>query len=136
MANPALTDLSINPSKRKILGLMQPSPLVANYSLPGFVSVMTAEGWLSTWSGLSTRVNLYENIRHVTQPLLIVNFEADVTILPHEAEGTFANAGSIDKKLVRIDADHFAFKPDGPRDDGIHETGAAVTNWLGERFPR
>jgi pimeloyl-ACP methyl ester carboxylesterase len=135
MANPALTDMSIDPSKRKILGLMQPSPLLANYSLPGFVSVMTAEGWLSTWSGLSTRVSLYENIKLVTQPLLIVNFEADVTILPHEAEGTFANARSVDKQLLRIDADHFAFKSSGPKDGGIRETGAAITRWLLERFP-
>ena len=37
MANPALTDLSISPSKRRILGLMPPDPQIANWSIPGFV---------------------------------------------------------------------------------------------------
>jgi hypothetical protein len=135
MADPALTDLSIHPSKRQILGLMAPDPQTANWGIPGFVAVMTAEGWLSTWSGLSTRVNMFENIRNVAQPLLIVNFEADVTILPYVAEGTYKNAAAKDKELVRIDADHFAFASAGPRDAGIHETGAVITNWLRKRFP-
>jgi hypothetical protein len=136
MANPAITDLSISPSKRKILGLMTPDPLSANWSTPGFVGVMTAEGWLSTWSGLSTRVCMLEDIKKVKQPLLVVNFEEDVTILPHEAEGTYKNAAAEDKELVRVNADHFAFSTSGPRETGFHETGAHITNWLERRFPR
>jgi pimeloyl-ACP methyl ester carboxylesterase len=135
MANPALTDLSIHPSRRQIIGLMQPDPQTANWSIPGFVQMMTAEGWLSTWSGLSTRVNMHEDIKRVTRPLLVVNFEADVTILPYVAEGTYANAVSEDRRLLRIDADHFAFKAAGPRDAGIPETGKAIVGWLRQRFP-
>lgn len=134
MANPALTDLSISPSRRKIAGLMTPDPQSANWSIPGFVAVMTAEGWLSTWSGLSTRVCMLENIKKVEQPLLVVNFEEDVTILPHEAEGTYKNCAGKDKQLVRINADHFAFSSNGPREAGIHETGTAIATWLRERF--
>jgi hypothetical protein len=48
MVNPALTDISIHPNKREILGVMQPDPQVANWSIPGFVQMMTVEGWLST----------------------------------------------------------------------------------------
>ncbi len=135
MADPALTDLSIHPNKRQIIGLMSPDPQMANYGFPGFVAVMTAEGWLSTWSGLSTRCNMHENVRNITQPLLVVNFEADVTILPFVAEGAYGNAASLDKQLVRIDADHFAFKAAGQRDAGIPETGAAIVDWLRQRFP-
>jgi pimeloyl-ACP methyl ester carboxylesterase len=134
MADPALTDLSMSPSKRQILGLMSPDPQIANWGFPGLVAVMTAEGWLSTWSGLSTRVNMFENIKKIVQPLLIVNFEADVTILPYVAEGTFKNAASKDKELVQIDADHFAFSSKSPRETGIRETGAAIANWLKKRF--
>lgn len=135
MADPALTDLSIEPNKRAIIGLMQPDPQTANWTIPGFVQMMTPEGWLSTWSGLSTRCDMHANIRQVTQPLLVVNFSADVTILPFVAEGTFANAASADKRLIEIDADHFAFKAEGPRDTGIPETGRALVDWLRERFP-
>lgn len=134
-ANPGVTDLSISPSKRKVGGLMHPDPQTANWSLPGFVSVMTAEGWLSTWSGLSTRVDMYEDVKRFDQPLLIVNFEGDVCLLPHEATGPFANAASSDKQLVRIDADHFAFSPIGDREAGIHETGRVAVEWLKQRFP-
>jgi len=135
MADPALTDLTIHPNKRKILGLMQPDPQIANWTIPGFVQMMTPEGWLSTWSGLSTRCSMHDNLHNLVQPLLVVNFEADVTILPFVAEGTFANAGTADKTLVRIDADHFAFKADGPREAGITETAAILIDWLKQRFP-
>lgn len=135
MADPAITDLSIHPNRRQILGLMQPDPQSANWTIPGFVQMMTPEGWLSTWSGLSTRCNMHRNLKHLTQPLLVVNFEADVTILPFVAEGAYEHAGCADKTLVRIDADHFAFKAEGPRDAGIPETGAAIVEWLKSRFP-
>ena len=135
MADPAQTDLSLHPSQRKVLGLMAPDPQMSNWGFPGFVAVMTPEGWLSTWSGLSTRVSMFEDIRKVTQPLLVVNFDADVTILPYVAEGTFANAVSSDKEIVRILADHFAFSPSPPIERGIGETGAAIAGWLKRRFP-
>ena len=34
MADPALTDLTIHPNQRGIIGLMQPDPQVANWSIP------------------------------------------------------------------------------------------------------
>lgn len=135
MANPALTDLSIHPSKRRIIGLMQPDPQTANWGFPGFVAVMTPEGWLSTWSGLSTRCNMMEDVRHFDQPLMVLNYEADVTILSYVAEGTYENAISGDKELVRVDADHFAFSAEGDRERGIHETAEVMLGWLKKRFP-
>jgi pimeloyl-ACP methyl ester carboxylesterase len=135
MADPALTDLSIHPNKRAILGLMQPDPQVANWTIPGFVQMMTPEGWLSTWSGLSTRCDMHRNLRNLSQPLLVVNFEADVTILPFVAEGAFANAGCADKTLAHVDADHFAFKAEEPREAGIAETAEVLLAWLRPRFP-
>jgi pimeloyl-ACP methyl ester carboxylesterase len=135
MADPALTDLSLFPSKRSIIGLMQPDPQSANWSIPGFVQMMTAEGWLSTWSGLSTRVDMHEDAKKVTQPVLAINFERDVTILPFVTEGLYANAAAADRTLVRIDADHFAFRDEGERDGGIPETAEAILDWLRPRFP-
>jgi pimeloyl-ACP methyl ester carboxylesterase len=125
MADPALTDLSIHPNRRGIIGLMQPDPQSANWSIPGFFQMMTAEGWLSTWSGLSTRVNMHEDARKVTQPVLSITFTADVTILPFVGKGLYENAASADKTYVEIEGDHFGFREEGERDGGIVDAAAA-----------
>ena len=135
MADPALTDLSIHPNQRGIIGLMQPDPQSANWSIPGFVQMMTAEGWLSTWLGLSTQVDMHEDAKKVTQPVLSIGFTADVTILPYVAKGLFENAASSDKTYVEIEGDHFAFRETGERDGGIPEVAEAIVAWLKPRFP-
>ena len=135
MADPALTDLSLHPNKRGIIGLMQPDPQSANWSIPGFVQMMTAEGWLSTWSGLSTQVNMHEDGKKVTQPVLSIGFTADVTILPYVAKGLYENAASSDKTYLEIEGDHFAFRETGERDGGIPAVAEAIVGWLRPRFP-
>jgi pimeloyl-ACP methyl ester carboxylesterase len=134
-ANPSYTDLSIHPSNRIISTLLGPDPHTTNYKLGGFASVMTPEGWLSTWSGLSSRASVIENIKHIDQPVLVVSFEADAGILPHEGEAMFNNARTEDKALVRVDADHYGFARTGPREATIREAAAQITQWLDKRFP-
>jgi len=135
MADPALTDLSLHPNMRSIIGLMQPDPQTANWSIPGFVQMMTAEGWLSTWSGLSTQVDMHRDAAKVTQPVLSITFDADVTILPYVGKGMFDNAASADKTYVEIAGDHFGFRDQGPREGGIIDAAAAIVDWLSARFP-
>ena len=135
MADPALTDLSLHPNKRAILGLMQPDPQVANWSIPGFVQMMTAEGWLSTWSGLSTQVDMHRDARKVTQPVLSITFTADVTILPFVGKGLYENAASADRTYVEVEGDHFGFRDTGEREGGIVDAAAAIVGWLKPRFP-
>ena len=135
MADPALTDLTIHPNQRGIIGLMQPDPQIANWSIPGFVQMMTAEGWLSTWSGLSTQVDMHRDARVVTQPVLSISLSADVTILPFVGKGLYENAASSDKTYVEIEGDHFAFREQGERDSGIPDVAAAIIDWLKPRFP-
>lgn len=134
MADPALTDLTIHPNRRGIIGLMQPDPQSANWSIPGFVQMMTAEGWLSTWSGLSTQVDLHRDARAVTQPVLSITLSADVTILPFVGKGLVDNAASVDKTYIEIEGDHFGFREEGPRDGGIPDVAEAVVDWLKPRF--
>ena len=138
MADPALTDLSIEPNDRSILGLMQPDPQVANWSIPGFVQMMTAEGWLSTWSGLATQVDMHKDATMITQPLLSITFSADVTILPFVGRGLVENAASADKTYVEIAGDHFGFRDraddPGGREGGIIDAARAIIAWLAPRF--
>ncbi|MBW8754248.1 MAG: hypothetical protein JF595_08845 [Sphingomonadales bacterium] len=135
MADPALTDLSIQPNKRAILGLMQPDPQVANWSIPGFVQMMTAEGWLSTWSGLATQVDMHRDARKITQPVLSITFSADVTILPFVGRGLFENAASLDRTYLEIEGDHFGFRDEGEHEGGIIDAAGAIVEWLRPRFP-
>ena len=128
------TDLSIHPNKRGIIGLMQPDPQIANWSIPGFVQMMTAEGWLSTWSGLSTQVDMHRDARRVTQPVLSVSLTGDVTILPFVGIGLYENAASGDKTYVEVEGDHFAFRDEEPRDGGIVDLAEAIVAWLKPRF--
>jgi hypothetical protein len=113
---------------------MQPDPQVANWSIPGFVQMMTAEGWLSTWSGLATQVDMHRDARKITQPVLSITFSADVTILPFVGKGLFDNAASQDRTYVEIEGDHFGFRESGEREGGIADAAAAIVDWLKPRF--
>jgi pimeloyl-ACP methyl ester carboxylesterase len=132
-ANLAYADLSIDPSQRPVGTLIGPDPLAANYRLGGFASVMTPEGWLSTWSGLSSRANVLENIKRITDPLLIISFTEDCGILPHDAEDPFALSPSPDKQLVRVEASHYATARDEPVEAPMRKAATLIAGWLGER---
>jgi hypothetical protein len=134
-ANPAYTDLSIDPSNRAISSLLHPDPHIGNWMLGGFASVMTPEGWLSTWSGLSSRAVALENIKKVDQPVLVVSLTADPGILPHEAQGMYDNAVAEDKELAYVDGDHYARSQTEPVDAPIVEGAERVVSWLTKRFP-
>jgi hypothetical protein len=135
-ANPAFTDPSINPSSREYGSIISPRPDVFNYSEAGFAKYMTPRGWLSTWSGLSSRASVLDNIPKVKAPTLVVNYTGDHSIYPADSEATLARSGASDKKLVNIDADHFGFPlASRPNQGGRAGAAKAIVEWLRERFP-
>ena len=133
-ANPASLDPSIEPSNRKAGSLWGPRPDIFNYRLGGPSSIMTPEGWLSTWSGLSSRASVADNLRHVRVPVLIVHFNGDVGALLSEITEAFDGTAATDKSIAYVDGDHFGYAADGtlgPRE----EASTVMAKWLETRFP-
>ncbi|MEM8621706.1 MAG: alpha/beta hydrolase [Actinomycetota bacterium] len=130
LADPAYLDLSIDPDDRPMGSLFAfPDPLDANYGRGGLARTMTARGWLSTWSGLSSSAKLAETIPSVTVPTLLVHPTGDTEIRVWQAEEIVAAAGADDVSYHEIQgAPHYL---EGHR----REAMAVVTDWLAARYP-
>jgi pimeloyl-ACP methyl ester carboxylesterase len=134
-ASPMFTDLSIDPSDRKVV-----DNLAARNSMSGGLArVMTARGFLSTWSGLSSRMLLNENAARMTIPTLVLAGTADNVICGRQYfEANFAASAAADKLLVWITGGDHGMSPVEPAAGGRDtqaETSAAILGWLRQRFP-
>ena len=130
LADPAYLDLSIDPDERPMGSLFAfPDPLDANYGRGGLARTMTARGWLSTWSGLSSHAKLADTMPKIKVPTLLVHPTADTEIRVRQAQEIVDNAGAADKTLVELKgAPHYL---EGHRPEAM----AAVAEWMAKRFP-
>lgn len=133
LADPAYLDPSIDPDDRsdpdRAPGTIFafPDPLDGNYGSFGLGRVMTPRGWLSTWSGLSSRARMAANLPSVTVPTLVVHPTADTEIRLHQARELAEVSGSADVTYTEIEgADHYL---NGRRAEAVD----VIVDWLGSR---
>jgi len=130
LANPVYLDPTIEPDDRPLGSIFAfPDPLDANYGYVGLARVMTARGWLSTWSGLSSSAAMERTMPSVRVPTLVVHPTADTEIRLSEARAIHAASGCDDAAYVELPgAGHYLH---GHRREALD----TVVDWLRSRVP-
>jgi hypothetical protein len=136
-ADPAFLDPSIDPDDRLPASYFSFRPDLENYGTNGFARVLTPQAWLSTWSGLSSRVRTVDGLASFDDPLLIVHYAGDAGCRLSEAEAMLESSASPDKSLQIVrNADHYAFviNPDGSQGARTAEGTDHIVTWVKERY--
>ncbi len=136
MANLHYTDNTLDPSPREYGSLLSERPDLMNMQLLGFGRIATPEAWLSTWSGLSSRADLVENVKQIDAPTLVVNAGRDREIYPNtDASPIFEAVASKDKTFVALEHARHYFEPDFGKKDApaVEALMDRVVPWIRER---
>ena len=129
-------DLSLDPSDRAVGSIWSNDPYATNFGVVGFARFCTPEAWLSTWSALSSRANMYMTAGGIEQPLLLIEYSGDQVVFPADVEQIYGAIRSADRTRHRFRGDHHGQPLRQGEEAGRVAAGAAIRDWLASRFPR
>ena len=141
LADPRYLDPRLDPSERPLGSIFSygRDPVVGNYG-EGLARTMTARGWLSTWSGLSSNAALERTLPEVRVPTLAVCAMADMDIYPSECRQAYDRTAATDKTYRELSgASHYLY-PAGEKGSKLAHPQDRVADeiivpWLRERWP-
>jgi alpha-beta hydrolase superfamily lysophospholipase len=101
---------------------------------------MTARGWLSTWSGLSSNAALERTLPEVSVPTLVVCAMADMDIYPSECRRAYDRTAATDKTYRELSGASHYFYPAGEEGSKLAHPQDRVADeiivpWVRERWP-
>lgn len=138
MANLHYTDNSLDPSNRGYGSLLSPRPDLMNFQRLGFARVVTPQGWLSTWSGLSSNADIAKTGPAVSEPALVINAGRDLDVYPNTHSRLIYDAiQSADKDYWSFDDALHYFEPEEGEEGNpsLESLMAKLVPWLESRFP-
>ena len=104
MANLHYADNTLDPSSRGYGSLLSPRPDLMNFQRLGFARVVTPQGWLSTWLGLSSNADIAKTGPDVTEPTVVINADRDLDVYPNtHSRLIFDTIQSADKQYWNFD---------------------------------
>lgn len=132
-ADPRCVDLSLDASERPYGSVFGSRPDLINYGLVGFGRLATAEAWLSTWSGLSTRAQFERCARGVSIPTLFLSLTGDQAAFPSTTRAMFDALASVDKTLTPVRGTHFGGPIAPGATPGSELASEAIASWIAAR---
>jgi pimeloyl-ACP methyl ester carboxylesterase len=141
LADPRYLDPTLEPSPRPLGSIFSfgRDPIAGNYG-EGLGRVMSARGWLSTWSGLQSNAALEQTLPDVGVPTLVIAALADTDIFPSECRRSFEASAARDKQYAELEgADHY-LRPAGASGGKLADPKERVADqlilpWRRERWP-
>jgi pimeloyl-ACP methyl ester carboxylesterase len=138
LADPRYLDPTLEPSARPLGSIFSfgRDPVVGNYG-EGLGRVMSARGWLSTWSGLASRAALERTLPGVAVPTLVVAATADTDIYPSECRRACEASAAADKAYVELPGAEHYLRPVPPDATDVRArfVDEHLVPWLRARWP-
>jgi pimeloyl-ACP methyl ester carboxylesterase len=133
----SMADLSIDPNDRKVGNGEDPErPNFVGAS--GQAGVMSARGFLATWSFNYTRMKTKENLAKITVPTLIMVGTADLDETPNIIKQEHEICAAKDKTFAMIKGANHGYGAVEPAAGGKNtqdEAAKLIAGWLKPRFP-
>ena len=123
-------DLALDPSDRVVGTLWGADPYTSNLGSVGFARLVTAESWLSTWSGISSNASMEKCGPDLRLPTLMLEYTGDQAAFPSDMEAIYQALGSSDKQRARVRGNHHGQALVDGEPSGQEVAGRMVQDWL------